>query len=118
MKEATIEAKQGGERGITARSVKKVTAVSAGFSWSFSNYACAIRADSLRYHEIGLSCEVQGMSSLLGRRVEDRVETSGSRGHYLTTGDRAHQRAAPGSIRTKLGLQGLCFAAPQPEGGD
>ena len=29
MKEAAIEAKQGGERGITARSVKKVTAVSA-----------------------------------------------------------------------------------------
>jgi hypothetical protein len=28
MKEAAIEAKQGGERGITARSVKKVTAVS------------------------------------------------------------------------------------------
>ncbi|CCC05258.1 hypothetical protein SMACR_08268 [Sordaria macrospora] len=26
MKEATIEAKQGGERGITGRSVKKVTA--------------------------------------------------------------------------------------------
>ncbi|KAK3304085.1 uncharacterized protein B0T15DRAFT_535470 [Chaetomium strumarium] len=26
MREATIEAKQGGERGITARSVKKVTA--------------------------------------------------------------------------------------------
>lgn len=29
MKEATIEAKQGGERGITGRSVKKVTAVSS-----------------------------------------------------------------------------------------
>jgi len=28
MKEAAIDAKQGGERGITARSVKKVTAVS------------------------------------------------------------------------------------------
>lgn len=28
VKEAGIEAKQGGERGITARSVKKVTAVS------------------------------------------------------------------------------------------
>jgi len=32
MKEATIEAKQGGERGITARSVKKVTAVSDALS--------------------------------------------------------------------------------------
>lgn len=28
VKEASIEAKKGGERGITARSVKKVTAVS------------------------------------------------------------------------------------------
>jgi len=32
VKEAGIEAKQGGERGITARSVKKVTAVSHFFT--------------------------------------------------------------------------------------
>jgi len=38
MKEAAIEAKQGGERGITARSVRKVTAVGSSSAF-FSHKA-------------------------------------------------------------------------------
>jgi hypothetical protein len=36
MKEATIEAKQGGERGVTARSVRKVTGVGINVFFVFS----------------------------------------------------------------------------------
>ncbi len=58
MKEAAIEAKQGGERGITARSVKKVTAVSITSLGSLGPAASDAFA-------IGLACQVQGMSFLL-----------------------------------------------------
>ena len=54
MKEAAIEAKQGGERGITARSVKKATVVSTDsvvvlryVGWDEHNSHNSIVQDSL-----------------------------------------------------------------------
>ncbi len=73
MKEAAIEAKQGGERGITARSVKKVTAVS---TTSFvSLWPAAYDAFA-----IGLACQVQGMSALLEDAEIDRMGMASTSG--------------------------------------
>jgi hypothetical protein len=67
MKEATIEAKQGGERGITARSVKKVTAVCAALlSLTIAN-STTERQLTQTIRTAGLSRQVQRMSHLLGK---------------------------------------------------
>lgn len=65
-------------------------------SWSFGIYPCVPRADSLRHHEIGLSCKVPGMSSSLGGglKTEWKHLAPGATTQYLMTGDRAHQRRA------------------------
>jgi hypothetical protein len=54
MKEATINAKQAGERGISAKSVKKVTEV--------SHTQCWIRFMELRIYLIDVPVEVQRLS--------------------------------------------------------
>lgn len=52
MKEAAIESKKGGEKGVTARSVRKVTAVRMAMNDSPLTHA---------YTSIGYARQVQGM---------------------------------------------------------
>ena len=71
MKEATINAKQAGERGISAKSVKKVTEVSPKISTTNYSYYLGDLAD--------VPIEVQRLSWVVDRRgTTIKTERSGS----------------------------------------